>query len=96
MSPGGQPPPRYAQLEEVGRGSGGRFLPRCACSGRLGGAHVHGWGTEEQEFAVQPQARTLKAQSRAASGGRAEEMGPQEGHRAGASEGHLGEETGSL
>lgn len=43
---------------------------------------------------AQPQARTLKAQSRAASGGGAEEMGPQEGHPAGASEGHLGEETG--
>ena len=38
MSPGGQPPPRYAQLGEVGRGSGGRLLPRGACSGRWGGA----------------------------------------------------------
>lgn len=60
MSPGGQPPPRYTQLGEVGRGSGGRFLPRCACSGRLGGAHVHGWGTEEQESAAQPQAAPSK------------------------------------
>ena len=55
---------------------------------------MHSWGTEEQESAAQRQARTLEAQSRAASEGGAEKMGPQEGHPAGASEGHPGEETG--
>lgn len=91
---GGQPHP-VCTAGGGWEGSGGAAPTQGCLQWRWGGGPWYTAGARKnRESAAQPQARTLEAQSRAASGSRAEKMGPWEGHPAGASEGHPGEETG--